>query len=209
LFHNLNLGTDICTEIEASFLDKAILKLKTEMSGYRNILNDAFDPITPIAKNCGFSLQIIVEIGDFDNIVAKCSWHFDRHQEGNLPEFHHPLYHTHFGGKEINKGQLNYGNVLILESPRLLHPPMDIILAVDFVMGNYYSRHNCEPYKALLDEPLYHKLVENSRKRFWQPFFLALASNFTPNKSGNLQHFSSLIVNPTHAQNLLSCAQTQ
>jgi hypothetical protein len=208
IFRKMDLGNDICPEIEPSFLELAVLKLVLEMSGFRNVSDEANDPITPLEdKNLpGFCLQLILSIGDFEDFLAKCSWHFDRHPEGNAPEFHHPLYHVHFGGKEINQGQLQYGNVLIIESPRLLHPPMDLILGIDFVLSNFYSRHSCIGYTDLLNEPLYCKLVEKARKRFWQPYFLGLASNFAPNLSYNLNHFNHLTVKETHAKNLLSCS---
>lgn len=203
IFKNLDLGGDICPEIEDCFLGMAVLKLIVEMSGYRNIPNDTFDPITPIPekKLPGFNVQLIIAIGDFHDFIAKCSWHFDLHEDGNDPKFNHPLYHAHFGGKEINQGQLKYGNVLIIESPRLLHPPMDIILAIDFVLGNFYSRNTCKAYNTLLEAPLYHKMVKNSRERFWRPYFLGLASNFAV--SHNFQSINHLSVDPPYAKNLL------
>lgn len=205
-FSKMDLGNDICPKLDSSYLELATLKLVIAMSGYRNIPDEAFDPIIPLEdkKLPGFSLQLVLSIGDLNDFLAKCSWHFDRHGEGSIPEFHHPLYHAHFGGKEINQGQLQYGNVLIVESPRLLHPPMDIILAIDFVLCNFYSRHTCGAYCALLEEPTYHTIVENSRKRFWRPFFLGLASNFAPGR--NLNHFNTLTVKELHAKNLLSCS---
>jgi hypothetical protein len=205
-FYALDLEGDICPEIDPSLLKNAVLKLRGNMSGYRSVSYETTDPITSIDdKKVGFGLQVIIEIRELDNVIAQCAWHFDRHpdvkesgEKESTPKFHHPLYHVHFGGKEITKKKINSGNVLIVESPRLLHPPMDIILAIDFVLGNFYTS---ESLKKLFEKPLYHKIVENSRRRFWQPFFLGLASNFAVNyKFHSINHHE---VSSTFAQNLI------
>jgi hypothetical protein len=213
VFKNLDLGGDICPKFVEGFEKEAKIKLICEMSGLCKIPDDTvIDPILPITEKnfSGFSLQLIMIIGDFNDHIAKASWHFDRHPDKKLdgkneenPSFDHPLYHLHFGGKEINQGQIEYGGVLILEAPRLLHPPMDIVLAVDFVLSNFYSRDSGK-VNSLRDDPQYQKIVKRSKDRFWKPFFLGLASNFIGNDRFSFQGINHLSVDKTFAQNLFS-----
>lgn len=214
-FHNLDLGKNICPNGFEAFEEMATLKLICHMSGIRHVDRDGTeDPIKPVRRGniltSGFSLQLVITIGDLDNHIAKASWHFDRHPDKRSdgkpdenPDFDHPLYHLHFGGKEINQGQIEYGEVLLLESPRILHPPMDIVLAVDFVLGNFYSKESGK-VNDLRDNPTYKKLVVKAQNRFWKPYFLGLAANFIGSNRYSFHGIGHLSVDKTFAQNLLS-----
>jgi hypothetical protein len=218
VFRDLDLGKNICPNGYEIFEKSASLKIISHMSGIRHVLDDGSqDPIRPVSRGNihvpGFSLQLVITIGDSDGHIAKASWHFDRHPDKKSdgkpdknPDFNHPLYHLHFGGKEINQGQIEYGEVLLLESPRILHPPMDIVLAVDFVLGNFYSRSSGK-VNELRDNPLYQKLVKNAQNRFWKPYFLGLAANFIGTNQYCFQGVSNLCVDKTFAKNLLAYRQ--
>ncbi len=78
------------------------------------------------------------------------AWHLDKH-EGGESAFDHPAYHVHCGGEKVwaveqNADGFSYGSLLLLESPRLDHKPLDGILAVDFVLGNFLgpARHRLQ-----------------------------------------------------------------
>lgn len=92
------------------------------------------DPFTQLNVN------IVVNGLDVDTNELKTAWHLDKH-EGRDSEFHHPNYHFHYGGKRIWESAasqgFSYGSLLLLESPRLDHKPLDGILAVDFVLANF------------------------------------------------------------------------
>ncbi len=213
-FKDLDLGKNICPRGYEIFEQSASLKIISHMSGIRNVPDDGSeDPIRPFSRGDihvpGFSLQVVITIGDSSSHIAKASWHFDRHpdkkDDGKSEEntdFVHPLYHVHFGGKEINEGQIQYGEVLILESPRLLHPPMDIVLAIDFVLGNFYSKSSGK-VNELRDNPQYQKIVTKAKNRFWKPYFLGLAANFIGSNQYCFQGINTLCVDKTFAQNLL------
>lgn len=92
------------------------------------------DPFTKL------NVDIVVNGLDTDANELKTAWHLDKH-EGGDSKFHHPNYHFHYGGKRIwesvaSQG-FSYGSLLLLESPRLDHKPLDGILAVDFVLANF------------------------------------------------------------------------
>jgi hypothetical protein len=111
----------------------------------------------------------------------KAAWHFDRHlidttkDDPHVTDDIHPLYHFQFGGDRMSKLADQLGSTLLLDPPRLMHPPMDGILAVDFVLANYSGR----TWKVLRDDPQYQKLIEPQFERLWRPYFDAIAASWT------------------------------
>jgi hypothetical protein len=117
-------------------------------------------------------------------------------------------YHLQYGGDKLtNDEDFCTGNVLFSDAPRVMHPPMDIVLAIDFVLANYYSFHLCDDYHRLLMDEGYQKIVNNAKKRFWKPYFLGLAANFIGSNQYSFQGISHLSVHKTFAQNLLAYRQ--
>lgn len=113
-----------------------------------------------------------------------CSWHLDRDIESAGDEQHskdqseidaqgreiHPLYHLHFGGRVmttmIDKDEADFGDLLLLEPPRLAHPPLDAILALDLLLTNFYPSDR----KDLGNDDQYVRLVRTAQERYWRPY---------------------------------------
>ncbi|MDO8268662.1 MAG: hypothetical protein Q7T32_12645 [Moraxellaceae bacterium] len=101
-----------------------------------------------------------------------CTWHFDRHIEGgDEPEEAHPLYHFQFGGHSMNEISGLLGKTLLLPTPRLAFPPMNAILALDFVLSNFAGSF----WKSLRDNANYERLLRESQIKYWQPYLQKLA----------------------------------
>jgi hypothetical protein len=98
-------------------------------------------------------------------------WHLDREPatDGN---FIHPYYHFHAGGHHI--GDRNPGDLLLISSPRLPHPPMDIFLAIHFVILNFFNTKDFRKQKNILSDELYLSIIERAQKRVLDPYFTAL-----------------------------------
>jgi hypothetical protein len=90
----------------------------------------------------------------------------------------HPRYHFQIGGQKVwDRPSHEFGSQLILETPRIAHPPLDAILAIDFILANYYS----ETWSNLLDKDgRYADLVETAQEIFWRPYLFAAASKWNP-----------------------------
>lgn len=118
-----------------------------------------------------------------EEIEVISSWHLDKDvpiKEGEERMFTHSLYHLNFGGEAMTKtkddgSQWNFGALFLMETPRLVHHPMDVILAVDFILKNFYheSRHkeitNKKPYKLLL---------RKASERFLAPYYSSIVSKY-------------------------------
>lgn len=108
-----------------------------------------------------------------------CSWHHDRHIDGDEdPQFAHPHYHFQHGGNKM-WGDVDFGEALVFESPRIAHPPLDGILAIDYVVSNFCGNK----WRKLLEDGEYVNLVENAQKRLWRPYAISTASKWCPDLS--------------------------
>lgn len=115
-------------------------------------------------------LQLVIRSEPKEHV---CAWHFDRHIEGKNPSQEaHPMYHFQHGGHAMKPHADSLGQSLLLPAPRLAFPPMDTILAIDFVLSNFAG----ECWKGLRDEPTYLRLLQESQASFWKPYIQRLAS---------------------------------
>ncbi len=119
---------------------------------------------------------------DYEDV--KCSWHLDRHisnPEENEPNFFHPQYHFQFGGhalKDINEDQKSTSLILLIDSPRIPHPPLDALLGIDFVLTNFLNSAELE----FREEGEYANQLEAMQKRLWKPYVTTLLSHWQPNR---------------------------
>mgnify|MGYP000015266174 CR=1 FL=1 len=110
-------------------------------------------------------------------------WHLDKEiaTEGH---FIHPLYHFHAGGRRMEDKIDEDSTDFILSSPRLPHPPMDITLAIHFILQNFlYGKidegkkknkviREIEMKSGLMNDESYKLLLEKARERILDPYFL-------------------------------------
>jgi hypothetical protein len=105
------------------------------------------------------------------------SWHFDRHEGGTLDSINpHPRYHINFGGRFLEKHakESKMDFLLLLDSPRIMHPPLDGVLALDFVLANFAAGS----WNRLRTQRDYITLMREVQGRIWKPFALALNANW-------------------------------
>jgi len=104
------------------------------------------------------------------------SWHLDRHPHKQNTKFTHPLYHFQFGGKRLD---LIDPNMLVLSCPRIPHPPMDVFLAIHFVISNFFNNKQFAFVNKLLADSDYQAIIKRAQERLWTPYFMAFDSGNT------------------------------
>lgn len=127
-------------------------------------------------------INIVIEGTKFTNSVGKqlsTSYHLDRHilgEDDGEAEFPHPIYHFQFGGRKLmQRKELETGDLLILDSPRIGHYPMEAILGIDFVLSNFFPR----TWKAMrYGSPEYVNLIEEYQELILKPFVHTHASKW-------------------------------
>jgi hypothetical protein len=159
-------------------LDMLEVQMLVDVEGH---FTDADIPVDPFSS---LVFELIIH-GTVSTGARKyrCSWHLDRHvdnggklstssdEEEEDPDEVHPRYHVHFGGRRMQGG--DYGDAIIVDVPRLAHPPLDAILGVDFVLANFRGN---EWRKLMQDDAQYQSLLKNSQRRAWRPYVIALES---------------------------------
>ena len=120
-------------------------------------------------------------------VELKSAWHIDRHtidtkkDSPHITDEIHPLYHFQFGGAKMTKPQHQHEGTLLLAPPRLMHPPMDGILAIDFVLANYAG----SIWKSLRQDSEYNNLVLPQFDQIWKPYFASVAESWSNPKMNN------------------------
>lgn len=136
----------------------------------------------PITKWGGFDIILEGFINDKSEVIA--SWHLDKREVSETYSFIEPEYHFSFGGQKMEEKleiSWNFGDTLLMRTPRLMHPPMGVILGIDFILNNYVDRDYCGD---LLDKKEYKEIISEMKQILWKPYALAFAKNFYQNWSG-------------------------
>jgi hypothetical protein len=106
------------------------------------------------------------------------SYHLDRHIEGQNPSNEvHPAYHFQMGGRKLNRYRAigkNFGNQLIIDSPRFMHYPMDFVIGLDFVISNFAP----DLWRQLKKDNRYIRILKKSQERTLKPFIGSIAHHF-------------------------------
>ncbi|MFJ5331476.1 hypothetical protein [Pectobacterium versatile] len=123
--------------------------------------NDASRMIVNIEYSC------LTTNGDKE---CKGSWHMDYHVQEGKPEYMHPDFHFHHGGRNISDLD-DYGSLVILDNPRIMHHPLDIFLAIDFIISNFYPEIEWRKIRA---DTRYTKIVKMAQLAWWKPFYTNL-----------------------------------
>lgn len=148
-----------------------ILSIKDEIVIKRSAYNLVEDPLLKLKK-----FNIVLRSNDFHT----SSWHLDRHiqeEDEGSPNCIHPIYHLTFGGYHMegfqNEGD-EFGMALIVRAPRIMHPPMELLLGIDFIFNHFIPKDELD----LLNDPSYISIIMQLKKYFWMPYSLAMAKNF-------------------------------
>jgi hypothetical protein len=157
----INLGLNLSIKIICDFEDFEKIK----------------DPFKYLEFNIYLSGTHLVQDGTQKEVVS--SLHLDRHltsPEDYEPDEIHPIYHFQFGGRKLDKKFKDFGNSLILDSPRIVHYPMDAILGVDFVLANFFPNQ----WRELRKDGEYINLVRLYQRYFWKSYVHTKASHWKP-----------------------------
>ncbi len=123
------------------------------------------------------------------------SYHLDRHihtEENNEPDASHPIYHFQFGGRKLDKNNMDYGQSLILDAPRIAHYPMDLVLGIDFVLSNFFPA----TWRRLLQENDYVSLIREYQNAILKPYIYSLASKWKDYNNSDIDWgFGSILPN--------------
>ncbi len=103
-------------------------------------------------------------------------WHLDKEVNTN-GKFIHPYYHFHAGGKHMKDYIDDDNRIVLIGSPRIPHPPMDIVLAIHFIILNFVNSQEYPVKGNLLSDESYIDIIERAQKRVLDPYFNVITGN--------------------------------
>jgi hypothetical protein len=118
-----------------------------------------------------------------NNSKTMASWHLDDQRQvsdaaDGESKYLHPVFHFTFGGTLMEDAYMenwDFGQTLVMRSPRLMHPPMELILGIDFILNQFVAK---KFIKDLVEKPEYRNIVKQIKRVIWKPYALAFAKNF-------------------------------
>ena len=140
-------------------------------------LNDPFKWLVFDLKICG------TDSDSGEELIT--SYHLDRHlyKSGDKePVEPHPFYHFQFGGKNLlnSEKKINSGSLIVFESPRIAHYPMEIITGIDFIISHFFP----DIRKTILcSSQEYNSLLEKYHKMIIKPYFHTISSKWNFNNA--------------------------
>lgn len=141
----------------------------------------------------------IVLIGKYEERQVTNAWHFDFHAIQGNETFTHPMFHCQNGGRNLRESpneankDIETGDVLLIESPRLVHPPLDPVLAVEFVFGNFLGSADLQ---ELHKNREFKSALSHSMESIWRPYYKTMMGFFDVPSDLNNQMLASKL-NPT------------
>ena len=127
--------------------------------------------------NCNIEIKCVDEV---EGRHKKFSWHLDCEEETN-GKYVHPHFHFHAGGRKISG--LATGQLLMISSPRIAYPPMDLPLAINFVIRNFFHSKEMIEQHAILSRGQYKSCIENSIDSILTPYFKEVHETIKTNDS--------------------------
>ncbi len=118
------------------------------------------------------NVDLIVRARTMAGKATAVVWHFDRHIGSvSAAAAAHPIYHWQCGGSGARSFAREIGSadllpVLLIDSPRIAHPPLDAVLAVDFVLSNFVSSQ----WRTMRQLTKYRSILARSQRHFWRPY---------------------------------------
>lgn len=109
-----------------------------------------------------------------DNGAHYFGFHIDRHHESQSSDELHPVYHLQYNINPKKDKDFDYGATLNMDSPRFLHYPMDLILGLTFLIGNFQP----ENYMKLIEDREVVKILKEYQNNIWKPYSLTISNHW-------------------------------
>ena len=135
-------------------------------------------------------LEVNIEIrgvGENDRKHVIC-YHIDRHLD-SVSDEPHPMYHFHLGGKRMDFDNVDIGDTIFLDTPRIMFYPIDLILSFDFVLSNFFPAY----WNQLQNESTYNTLIKEYYDTLVKPFAHTLASKWTSYDPASIEWHPDLL----------------
>jgi len=148
------------------------IEFNIDISGWCLPKDHDQDPFETLA------MDILIRGRTAKGMHGVCAWHLDRHigdhcERSVSPA--HPHYHFQHGGNRLNDEIKDSGQALIIEAPRIAHPPLEAALGIDFVLSNFKSND----WALISQDSQYQKIVKETQIHCWGSYIRAISTAFS------------------------------
>lgn len=100
-------------------------------------------------------------------------WHLDREPKRNSLHFH-PYYHLHAGGDDLMSKDIT--PIFNTSAPRIPHPPLDIFLAIHYIIENFFHVKKNSIERRILNDENYIMIIQRAQKRLLEPYYKVMSN---------------------------------
>lgn len=127
--------------------------------------------------------------GYHNSEVHSVGWHVDRDNPTDSDEYH-PLYHMQYSNGTTalkhnhiieNADSFEWGNLISIDTPRIPHYPMDMILGIGFGLTQFNKKGIFEMF---LDDAAFGPLYRKSQNAVMKPYYQYISSHWSTSRSG-------------------------
>ncbi len=171
---NFVLPLDTLKHVTPNDIKKGEIVLNMKLRG--NIENwESFnDPFVELA------FKVLIK-GVGNDRTYHFGFHIDKHTGGNSDE-PHPIYHLQYDFNPTDSAEPNLGDLFYVDTPRIMHKPMDFILGVGFLTSNFFPTG----FQVLCEKREFIKLNTTYQQSVWRPYFHTLANKWKPFDEKNI-----------------------
>lgn len=165
---DFEIPLDTLKHVKPLTINSGSVTLNLKVRANVNSWNDMNDPFLELNFN--------VNIKGIGDKVYHFGFHIDRHDMATTPNEPHPIYHIQYNLNPNNSKVFDYGSIMYIDTPRLLHFPLDFILGVGFLTSNFFPT----AFSLLSEERAFVKLNTQYQERIMKPYFHTLANHWKP-----------------------------
>ena len=114
--------------------------------------------------------------------VYHFGFHIDKHNATSPSTEPHPIYHLQYDVNPTKSSTHDSGVVMYLDTPRLMHCPIDFILGVGFLTSNFSPI----AFELLSEDNEFRNLNAKYQEKIWKPYFHTMANHWKPFVEKNL-----------------------
>ena len=171
---DFKMPLDTLSHVKPQDITKGEIILNMKLRAKIEHWNTYNDPFVELAYN--------VMIKGVGNRTYHFGFHIDKHIANATTKEPHPVYHLQYNFNPTKSSSPNLGDLFYIDTPRIMHKPIDFILGIGFLTSNFYPI----AFESLKDEREFVKLQENYQNAIWKPYFHTIANKWKPFQETNI-----------------------
>jgi hypothetical protein len=157
------------------------MKLRAKIDNWKTF-NDPFEELGFNVTIKGTGKQTYFFGFHIDKHIVKKENNEEKVKETDVVSEPHPMYHLQYNLNPTKSKEPKLGDLFYIDTPRIMHKPIDFILGISFLTSNFYPT----AFEILKEVRGFRKLHDDYQDAIWKPYFHTLANQWKPFEEGNI-----------------------